>query len=139
MKWEIDYSAFEELSDKLMQVSDQTESVVNNYLHSKGADTTKENITKHINVSKSRRIKVHAKHANWSRKRTENLGFEVFAKGGAANRPGSFGYLVFPNEGRGKRNPKEQRFMERGLHETTPSIIDDLLEQVVNKIQEVLG
>lgn len=141
MKWEIDYSAFEALDEKLRELPGQTEETINRYLHTKGVDTSKKNITSHIPVSKpnSRSPKIHAKHTSWSRKKTENLGFEIVTKGGAANRPGSFGYLVFPNEGRGKRNPKEQRFMEKGLHESTPSILDDLLGEITNKIQEVLG
>ena len=28
-----------------------------------------------------------------------NLGFRILARGGATNKKGSFGYLVFPNEG----------------------------------------
>lgn len=136
-KWEIDYAEFEALEEKLRELPAQTEETINRYLHKKGVNITKQNITSHIPVSK--RHKTHAKHSSWSRKQTENLGFVVKAKGGAANRPGSFGYLVFPNEGRGPRNPREQRFFEEGLHESTPSILDDLLEEVTNKIQEVLG
>jgi hypothetical protein len=136
MKWEIDYSSIEELEKKVSQLPNQTEVVINSYLHKKGVDITKSNITQHMNVSK--KVKKHAKYSSWSRKKTENLGFEILAKGGAANRPGSFGYLVFPNEGRGPRNPAEQRFMEKGLHESTAHIIDDLLEQVITKIQEEL-
>lgn len=135
--FQIDYSHIEELELKISQLPENTEKVINDYLHKKGVDTTTQNITHHMPVSSKN--KIHAKHVRWSRKETENLGFVVKAKGGAANRPGSFGYLVFPNEGRGPRNPEEQLFFQRGLHDSTPKILEDLLEEVTNKIQEVLA
>lgn len=135
--FQIDYSDIEILEEKIRSLPKYAEQVINNYLHQKGVSKTTDNITKHMPISKKH--KIHAKHTNWSRKETENLGFVVKAKGGAANRPGSFGYLVFPNEGRGPRNPVEQRFFEQGLHETTPAILEDLLEEITIKTQEVLG
>lgn len=134
--FQIDYSEFEALEEKIRQLPEHTEELINSYLHKKGVEMTRDNITDHMPVSN--RNKTHAKHSSWSRKETENLGFTIKAKGGAANRPGSFGYLVFPNEGRGPRNPVEQRFFERGLDDSTPEILEDLLEEVTNKIQEVL-
>lgn len=135
--FQIDYSDFEKLEEKIRELPSQAEQIINNYLHKKGVTTTTKNITSRMPVSSKH--KIHAKHTNWSRKETENLGFVIKAKGGAANRPGSYGYLVFPNEGRGPRNPLEQRFFEQGLHESTPTILEDLLEEITIKTQEVLG
>ncbi|HDR4840249.1 TPA: hypothetical protein QCR21_006057, partial [Bacillus cereus] len=57
-------------------------------------------------------------------------------RGGAANKKGSFGYLVFPNEGRGSHNPLEQRFAERGIVNARPRILAELHKGVDKVLEE---
>ncbi|WP_088033535.1 hypothetical protein [Evansella clarkii] len=136
---ELDYTSVEELEEKFKQLPDNVEIVINNYLHRQGIDITTRHITSELPVSKPRKPKRHAKFSRWSKDEKDNLSFVINTRGGAANRRGSFGYLVFPNEGRGPRNPLEQRFMEEGLDSSTPEIIEDLLEEVITKIEEGLS
>ncbi|HDR7981291.1 TPA: hypothetical protein QC443_001476 [Bacillus cereus] len=115
------------------------EPTVNTILHTDGIQIATEEITKLIPVSRSKwsvRNKTHAKNSNWSKSEKMNLGFKVMARGGAANKKGSFGYLVFPNEGRGSHNPLEQRFAERGIMNAKPKIIEKLHKGVDKVLEE---
>lgn len=137
VRYEIDYKEVETLEEKFRKLPGNVERIINGYLHVEGVETTTEEITRLIRRSnpwtpKSR----HARDSNWSRSEEFNLGFNIKAAGGAANKPGSFGYLVFPNEGRGPRNPLEQRFMERGLDKSVPKIIQGLNDLVELKLRE---
>lgn len=47
-----------------------------------------------------------------------------------------YGYLIFPEEGRGKHNPRAQRFFERGKERHEPKIVERLrsiLDRVIAK------
>lgn len=137
--FEVDYAAIEKLEEKMRMLPNKMEPVVNNVLHTDGIQIATEEITKLIRVSRSKwsvRNKTHAKNSNWSKSEEMNLGFKVKARGGAASKKGSFGYLVFPNEGRGSHNPLEQRFAERGLMNAKPKIINRLHEGVDKVLEE---
>lgn len=137
--FELDYSAIEKLEEKMRMLPNKMEPVVNTILHTDGVQIATEEITKLLPVSRSKwsvRNKTHAKNSNWSKSEKLNLGFKVKARGGAANKKGSFGYLVFPNDGRGSHNPLEQRFAEHGLMNATPKIIGKLHEGVDKVIEE---
>jgi hypothetical protein len=141
VKFELDYKAIERLEKKMMQLPGKMESVTNDVLHTDGIRIATEEITKLIPVSTRKgkiRNKKHAKHSNWSKSEKINLGFVIKARGGAANKKGSFGYLVFPNEGRGAHNPVEQRFMERGLEAATLKILSKLHERIDKVLEEEL-
>ncbi|NUK31045.1 hypothetical protein HT574_13400 [Parageobacillus sp. VR-IP] len=123
----------------MAKLPDKMESATNDVLHTDGIRIATEEITKLIPVSTRKgkiRNKKHAKHSNWSKSEKINLGFVIKARGGAANKKGSFGYLVFPNEGRGAHNPVEQRFMERGLEAATPKILAKLHEKIDQILEE---
>ncbi|GAF63646.1 hypothetical protein BTS2_0537 [Bacillus sp. TS-2] len=141
-KFEIDFSEIELLEEKFSRLPDNVEQTVNTYLHKEGVEHTTKDITAIIPVSrptKRGKLKSHAKFSKWSTDEKENLGFSVKSRGGAANRPGSYSYLVFPNEGRGPRNHRAQEFMERGLDRSTPRIINGLNDEIDKKIEEVLS
>lgn len=137
---ELDYGSIEELEEKISQLPGNVEEVINTYLHNIGVEKTEQKITPLIPVSdrRGRGMKRHARHSNWSKADKENLGFTVKARGGAANKRGSFGYLVFPDQGRGIRNPVAQEFMERGLDQSVSPIVEDLLEEITIKMEEGL-
>jgi hypothetical protein len=133
----LDYRDIEKLEAKFKRLPGRIENIINSYLHLEGATKMAKDITMFIRVSKA--DKRHAKLSKWWKVRPHNLGFEIVAKGGAANKKGSFGYLVFPNEGRGPRNPLEQRFFERGLERATPKLLQDMHELIDRKLEEELS
>jgi hypothetical protein len=135
VKYEFDYQEVDKLEKKIKRIPGNIENIINSYLHHDGAKIVVDEITEEMPMSKVRN-KRHAKTSRWSRVEKDNLGFTVKPKGGAANRPFSFGYLVFPNEGRGPHNPLEQRFMEEGLEKATPRIIQDIHELLDTKLKE---
>jgi hypothetical protein len=138
-RFELDYREVERLQEKMKRLPDVMEEVVNETLHNDGVDIATEEITNLIPNSQWRnrsRDKVHARTSKWSKSENHNLGFTIKSKGGAANKKGSFGYLVFPNEGRGSSNPIEQRFMERGMEKATPRILAKLNEHIDKTLEE---
>lgn len=136
-RYEIDYSEVDALQEKFKLIPENVENIINSYLHVEGAKKVADEITPFIRVS--RKNKRHAKLSKWWRIKPENLGFTIVARGGAAKNKGSFGYLVFPNQGRGPRNPQEQRFFERGLERAAPKVLADLNEKIEKKIREALS
>ncbi|WP_078430482.1 hypothetical protein [Alkalihalobacterium alkalinitrilicum] len=133
-RYEFDFSELEKLEEKILRVPGNTEQIINGVLHKAGIKIAVDEITKRMPVS--RRNKKHAKTSNWSKGDKDNLGFTVKAKGGAAKRPGSFGYLVFPNDGRGPYNHVAQNFFEDGLDDGSPKILDDLNIEIEKQIRE---
>ncbi|UOE96075.1 hypothetical protein [Alkalihalobacillus sp. LMS39] len=140
VRYEIDFSEVELLEEKLRQLPGNVEKVLNDVLHKTGVKEVTDHITARIPVSKGKyaRIKRHAKMSNWSKSDTGNLEFTVKSRGGAAKNRGSFGYLVFPNEGRGPFNPREQRFMEDGLDNSTSPVLKSINETVDKLLKEAL-
>ncbi|WP_254610105.1 MULTISPECIES: hypothetical protein [unclassified Bacillus (in: firmicutes)] len=135
----LEFEQLQRLEEKMMRLPNKMEPTINNILHTDGIRIATEEITKLIPVSRSKwsvRNKTHAKNSNWSKSEKLNLGFRVISRGGSANKKGSFGYLVFPNEGRGSHNPLEQRFAERGIQNATPKILEKLHEGVDKVLRE---
>jgi hypothetical protein len=140
-KFDLEYDELMRLEQKLGRLPKKLEAVVNETLHTDGVEIATEEITKLIPNSqwKNRRLtKAHARTSKWSKSENHNLGFTIKSRGGAANKRGSYGYLVFPNEGRGSHNPLEQRFMERGIKNATPKILDKLSERIEKALEEEL-
>lgn len=142
VNFEVDSLAITRLSEAIKSLPNKAENVINKTLLEKGSKSIAERITPLIPVSRERdgngiRAKEHAKNINWSAtEQKENLSVTVKTKGGAANKKGSFGYLVFPNEGRGKYNPRTIEFMEVGRNLATPKVIDEIEEDLIQTIQE---
>ncbi|WJE54325.1 hypothetical protein QRE66_08845 [Bacillus cereus] len=135
----LEFEQLQRLEEKMMQLPNKMEPTINNILHTDGIRIATEEITKLIPVSRSKwsvRNKTHAKNSNWSKSEKLNLAFRVLSRGGSANKKGSFGYLVFPNEGRGSHNPLDQRFAERGIENATPKILEKLHEGVDKVLRE---
>lgn len=137
VKYEFDYEEIEELIIKVTKVAGDSENVINNILKVEAKQTFVPSITSLIPVSDKKKGE-HAASSKWSRIVSGNLEFTIKARGGAANKPGSFGYLVFPNEGRGKRNPREQRFFEKGRDLQLPHLVEVTQKELLNKLEEVL-
>lgn len=136
MEIEVDFSDVEILEEKLSKLGDDAEPTVNEVLHGMGVDTVTRDVTDLLPVSS--RKKKHAKHSRPFTHEPQNLGFIFKTRGGAAKNKTSFGYLVFPDEGRGPRNPVEQDFTGRGIDRAKPKIINELTEVITRKLQEGL-
>lgn len=122
------------LEERIKQFPNRAEGAINKVLHNDGVKIVTQEMTNLIPVS--RENKKHAKQSKWYTHETGNLEFVVKTKGRAANKPGSYGYLVFPDEGRGPSNPWEQNFSGRSLQKSTPKVLqkihgalDKLLEE----------
>lgn len=136
MRAMVEFSDLSSLESKIRQLPGRAEAAINAILHTEGIKIVTEEMTNLLPVSKEN--KKHAKNSKWSAHETGNLEFVVKTKGGAANKKGSYGYLVFPDEGRGPSNPWQQNFSIRASQRATPKILDKLHGALDNLIQEGL-
>ena len=143
MIFELDYQQMLRLEESIRQLPNRAERVINEVLHSDGIELVEKNVTRLIPVSQRNKntpwyrqhgsVK-HARDADWYISKNEPLGFTVKSRGGAANKRGSFGYLIFPDEGRGRSNPREQNFTERATNIAVPKIVDKLHGKLIETI-----
>lgn len=141
VKFEADFEEIARLEEKMARLPNKMEEAMNKVLHNHGIKMVKREITHVLPRSKGRKRKsshVHARDTTWSVGQKHNLSFTVKSKGGSADRVGSFGYLVFPNEGRGRSNPREQRFMEKGLQVAVPKILEQMHKHIDKVLEEEL-
>jgi hypothetical protein len=136
VQFKFDYKELDGLLKKVKRLPDNVEKTINGVLHTFGVRKVVQYITQDMPMSKGQ--KRHAKLSDWSKSEEGNLEFTIKAAGGAANKPGSFGYIVFPNEGRGPYNPLEQRFMESGLYKATNPVMEELNRTVEERIRKEL-
>lgn len=123
----VEFDASKKLEEVFKNLPDNAEHLINEYFEKEAAKNMMQEIIGLTPVSKKN--KRHAKNSDPYKAEMFNLGFRIYAKGGAANSKNSFGYLVFPNDGRGPRNHTAQQFFERGAEKAEKDkIIDDLLE-----------
>lgn len=137
MKYELKFDDNQELIDAMSKVADRSEETINKVLHSRGAERVTQSIIGFMPKSNRNKSnwKQNTKHAKTSNPLTStgfNLGFRVYPKGGAAKNKGSFGYIKFPNDGRGPSNPTAQKFFERGLAQEE----DYLMKIVLDALEE---
>ncbi|WP_130806518.1 hypothetical protein [Senegalia massiliensis] len=135
-RFEIDKKDLEMLEEKISKLGDNAESETNSIIHDFGFRTLEDKVTDKLPVSS--RNKRHAKYSEPFKADKYNLGFDFKTKGGSANKKNSYGYLVFPNEGRGPRNKIAREFTNKGTSVAKPIIMKELLERITNKIQEVI-
>lgn len=141
VRYEVDYGDLQRLHEVIGRLPNKSEETINKVLKKSGGKLIASNITTLIPVSKphdAHKGKIHAAQVKWSTQENENLSVSVKSAGGAAKNKGSFGYLVFPNEGRGSKNKHAQYFMEDGLEDATPGVIEMLESELVKKIEEEL-
>ena len=120
----VEFDDLSSLHDKIKQLPNIAERAINDVLHSEGIEIVTQEMTNLMPKSKDN--KRHAKDSKWSKSEEHNLGFVVKTRGGAAKNKGSFGYLVFPDEGRGPFNPWQQNFSSRAAQKASPKILEKL-------------
>lgn len=136
-QYQLDFKSSKRLEDAMKQIPEQSEEIVNRVLKTKGTKQMIQAIISFIPVSKVN--KNHAKFSSPLTFQMQNLGFRVFTKGGAANIKGSFGYLVFPDEGRGSSNPIAHNFFEKGADSVSDVILDQTIDALIEQSNKILG
>lgn len=120
----VEFDDLTSLSELIRQLPNRAEQAINQVLHTEAIEIAAKEMTNLLPISKANGR--HAKNSKWWTSEARNLEFVVKSRGGAANKKGSFGYLVFPDEGRGPSNPWEQNFSGRSLQRSTPKILEKL-------------
>lgn len=136
LKYELDHEQSIKLFDAMAKIPKLSEELANKVLHGEGSKIMMQKIIDFTPVSKV--DKKHAKSSKPLKDTLINLGIEIKTKGGAAKNKNSFGYLVFPNEGRGRSNPIAQRFFEKGMEQSSPEIFEQLLN-ALDEAHSIIG
>lgn len=132
-----------ELEIHIKKLPNVAESTINEYLHTTGAENSINNIKSKMPYSKgppsfkkkktSRgQAKTNAKFSDSLKSKPINLGFII-------ETTNKFWYLVFPALGIGnsyKYLPND--FMDKGINATIPTIVSDLKEKLIEKLEENL-
>lgn len=130
VRFELDYSDVEQLQEKLLKVPGDVEQILNNIVHTYGADKVKADIVLEMPVSN--RNKRHAKDSRPLRQKDFNLGFTVLPK-----RP--YNYLVFPDQALGTSHGKSpDYFMREGLNTSTRPIMGEINRRIDQLLKEEL-
>ena len=139
----LDFSDNEKLLNKMRQLGGKAEYEINSYLWDKGGEILEKEVYKRLPRSNYKHYnknqpKTHAKDTNSLEIIKYNLGVKVQTK----TKPKSkdFGYLIFPDEGRGIRQKKKgsQEFFAKSLNAKEDKIADELIKKLNKKIEEEL-
>lgn len=122
----------QELVDAMKQVPAIAEETVNEVLHGKGGQELTRSIFSFMPLSNKKSSwkssGPHARNSNSLKADPVNLGVTV--KRSAAK----WNYLVFPNDGIGKRNQIKQQFFEKGLESVSDNITEMLLDALMKRV-----
>lgn len=129
----LNYDKSQAIQNEMAKIPDKAENAVNKVVHNFGAKEAIQDIIRFMPVSN--RDKKHAKTSNPLKSDMMNLGFRIYARGGAAKNKGSFGYLVFPNDGIGPHNFMDQRFFEQGGDAASNKIFNKVMEALEDALQ----
>lgn len=122
---------FKRLEEKIKLMPKISEDIINNYLHTKANKIAINEIKKEMPLSKKKKG-IHAKTGDSLKSIDRNLGFMIVSTK-------KFQYLVFPALGTGTSRKNEPNdFMNRGLNNIIPQIIDDLEEKLSKGMEEKL-
>lgn len=140
----LDFKDIQNLEKKIKVLPNKAEYEINNYLWNEAGNILKKQV--YANMPKSSKNKsrvkkapkVHAKDAESLDKITFNLGIKVQTH--LKPKSKDFGYLIFPDEGRGKRQKRKgaQEFFGKALKSKTNEVAEGLLKHLNKKIEEDL-
>lgn len=140
----LDYSEIAKLEERIKALPKKAEYEINNYLWNNAGNILQKQV--YANMPRSNKDKtkvkkapkVHAKDSDSLDKETFNLGIRIQTH--LKPRSKDFGYLIFPDEGRGKHQRRKgaQEFFGRALDKKTDEIADGLLNHLDKKIEEEL-
>jgi uncharacterized protein (DUF924 family) len=138
----INYKDITKLIEKWKQLPKSAEYETNKFLWNDGGDIFRKQVMQNMpRSSKNKSVyrnapTVHAKDVESLDKVTYNLGIKIQTK--LSPRSKDFGYLIFPDEGRGKHEPRAQEFFGHALTQKEDEVADKLLEHLNEKIEEDL-
>lgn len=138
----LNYEDLKKLLKKFQQLPKNAEYEINNYLWNGGAEIFQnEIISKMPRSNKDKTVykkgpKVHARDINSLDKITYNLGIKIQTK--LSPKSSDFGYLIFPDEGRGKHQRRAQKFFQGALDKKGDEVSNKLIEHLNKKIEEDL-
>ncbi len=131
------------LQEKLKILPKKAEYEMNNYFWNTAGDILKKRVMQNLprsNKNKSnykKGPKNHAKDVESLDKISFNLGIKVQTK--LKPKSKDFGYLIFPDEGRGIHQSRSQEFFNKALESETEKIKEGLLEHINKKIKEEIN
>lgn len=135
----LDYKDIKNLEEKLKALPHKAEYEINNYFWSEAGKLLEKDVYKLMPRSKYKKYgtpKTHAKDSESLEIIRYNLGVKVQTK--IKPKSKDFGYLIFPDEGRGVKqiNKGSQEFFNKSLEPNQNKIIDGLTEHLNKKIEE---
>ena len=130
----IKYDDVGKIQESILKLgNNNTEEVLNEYIHNSAANQIIEYVTKEIPVSK-RGIR-HARFDTWWEQENNNLSVGI-ANSLKGKRGSSFYYLYYVATGTGTSKRRGGTdFMEIGLDRVYPSLIDGIVAQLEKKIE----
>ena len=139
----LDYKDLIRLEERLKLLPNTAEYEVNNYLWSEAGNVLEKEVYRrmprshYVHYSRGK-PKTHAKDSESLEIIRYNLGVKVQTK--IKPKSKDYGYLIFPDEGRGIRQNKKgsQEFFGKSLESKERKIIDELTEHLNKKIEEEL-
>lgn len=138
----LEFSDILKLEEKIKALPQKTEYEINSYLWNQGGDIFKKQVYQNMPRSSKNKAKVkkapkvHAKDTESLDKVTFNLGIKVQTH--LKPKSKDFGYLIFPDEGRGKNQRSAQEFFGKALESESKQVANGLLEHLDKKIEEEL-
>ncbi|HJJ05802.1 MAG TPA: hypothetical protein OIM45_08230 [Clostridiaceae bacterium] len=140
----LDFTEIAKLEERIKALPKKAEYEINNYLWNDAGNILRKQV--YANMPRSQKDKskvkkapkVHAKDTNSLDKETFNLGVRIQTH--LKPKSKDFGYLIFPDEGRGKHQKRKgaQNFFGRALDKRTNEIAEGLLNHLDKKIEEEL-
>lgn len=130
--WEVEFNSLDSLVDKMKQLPDQSEKIINRVLHEKSAQKAVLSIIQGMPISEVKKRLTNKKHARLNQPmtiNTMNLGFKVRPKK-------KYDYVKYPDLGIGtsiKNHPQE--FMRKGMEKEVKVISDELMVALMEEIE----
>lgn len=139
----INYEDIKKLEGKFKKLPNTAEYEINDYLWSEAGEILQKEVYSKMPRSiykhySKKQPKTHAKDTDSLEIVKYNLGVKVQTK--TKPRSKDFGYLIFPDEGRGIRQRKKgsQEFFNKSLESKGKDVVDGLSEHLDKKIEEEL-
>ena len=139
----INYEDIIKLEEKFKKLPNTAEYEINDYLWSEAGEILQKEVYSKMPRSKykhysKKQPKTHAKNSESLEIVRYNLGVKVQTK--TKPRSKDFGYLIFPDEGRGIRQRRKgsQEFFSKSLESKSKDVIEGLSKHLDKKIKEEL-
>lgn len=139
----LDFSSCKELVEKMKKLPYSAQYAINEYLWDKAGSILEKEVYKRMPRSQcvhynKNQPKSHARDSESLEQVKYDLGIKVKTKTEPKSK--DFGYLIFPDEGRGVRQTKKggQEFFNKSLEAKKKKITDELLSHLNKKIEEDL-